>query len=136
MTQDSHSRQPILEWIGVYDAQGGVIGELAYFLGSIFAGRACSLCDITHGWIREKPHFKTRKSQLDVPMRLLHLNEQSSALAAFTRAHAPCVVGRHADGFAMVLTARELAELDGGVDAFFERLSQWQEQYASRPARP
>ena len=34
--------------IGIYHADGGIIGELKYFTGKLFGGSKCSLCDITH----------------------------------------------------------------------------------------
>ena len=45
---------PIERLIGVYDADGGLRGELAYVLGHL-AGRAeCALCDITHSAVRKE----------------------------------------------------------------------------------
>ena len=119
-------RPSVKEWIGVYDADGGLFGELAYVLGSIFAGRACSLCDITHGWVREKRTFKAQREALDIPLTLLHLNEQSESLRAFTDGRAPCVVARWPDGFEMVFDAEALESMKGEGHVFFERLSRWQ----------
>ena len=39
----------ITKLIGIYDADGGIFGEIKYFAGKIFANQHCSLCDITHG---------------------------------------------------------------------------------------
>ena len=122
----------ILEWIGVYDADGGVLGELKYVFGTIFAGRSCSLCSITHGLVREKPTFKALKHTLDIPLTLVHLNEQSEALRAWTDGQAPCVVGRSSSGFVMVFTSETLVEMAGDEKAFFEVLSTWHEQWRSR----
>jgi hypothetical protein len=33
---------------GVYNANGGIMGELAYVLGHLVGARECNLCDITH----------------------------------------------------------------------------------------
>ena len=42
--------------IGIYHADGGIIGELKYFTGKLFGGSKCSLCDITHSTAeRKKP---------------------------------------------------------------------------------
>ena len=39
----------ITKLIGIYDADGGIFGEIKYFAGKLFSNKHCSLCDITHG---------------------------------------------------------------------------------------
>ena len=45
--------------MGVYDADGGLLGELAYLTGRILGIAHCALCDITlnhlQGWLQETP---------------------------------------------------------------------------------
>lgn len=49
--------------MGVYDADGGLLGELAYLTGRILGIAHCALCEITHGPAGEKPAFQgTRQS--------------------------------------------------------------------------
>jgi hypothetical protein len=43
------STRSIRRLVGVYNANGTVGGELAYFLGARLGRAHCSLCDITHG---------------------------------------------------------------------------------------
>jgi hypothetical protein len=50
--------------IGVYKADGGLIGELSYFLGHLIGVRECSLCDITHSPFKKKGEFKRLEAQL------------------------------------------------------------------------
>ena len=77
----------------VYDADGGLLGELAYVLGTL-RGKHCGLCDITHGRLREKPEFDTLRCSLGMPVDVWHRNEQTPEVAAFTAGIEPVVVGR------------------------------------------
>ena len=115
----------VIEYIGIYNADGGIRGEVAYVLGSIFAGRSCALCDITHAWVSEKRSFKEGRGALEAPLTLLHLNEQPEPLRDFTEGIAPCVVARLHAGFEVVFTADELTAMGGDERVFFEALSQW-----------
>ena len=61
--------------VGVYDADGGLLGEAAYVWGKIRGTRHCSLCDITHGRVRRKPEWDQMVADLGIPLDLVHLNE-------------------------------------------------------------
>jgi hypothetical protein len=52
---------PVEELLGVYDADGGVRGELAYVWGRWRGGVHCSLCDITHTTWRRKQEALRRR---------------------------------------------------------------------------
>ena len=51
-SSDTTTSQQIVRLIGVYDANGTLSGELAYWIGARLGRRHCSLCDITHGSVR------------------------------------------------------------------------------------
>ncbi len=102
----------------VYDADGGLAGELRYVLGAL-AGRHCGLCDITHGRLRRKPTFDDLLCSLDVPVQVWHRNEQTPDVAAFTRGRTPTVVGRLDDGSLVeLLDAAQLDACGGDVGRF------------------
>lgn len=61
--------------VGVYDADGGLLGEAAYVWGKIRGTRHCALCDLTHGLVRRKPEWDQMVADLGIPMDLWHLNE-------------------------------------------------------------
>jgi hypothetical protein len=87
--------QRIERLIGVYDADGTLLGELAYVAGHLLGRRSCALCDITHGRVRRRPEFDAAAATLGVPLELLHRDERSPALVLLTDGALPCVV---ADG--------------------------------------
>jgi hypothetical protein len=43
-----------LEYIGVYNADASVWGEVSYWFGARIGVRHCSLCDVTHGMFRNQ----------------------------------------------------------------------------------
>ena len=48
MTADA--TQPVARrLVGVYNANGGIVGELSYVLGKVKGSAHCALCDISHG---------------------------------------------------------------------------------------
>ncbi len=68
--------------VGVYDADGTVVGEVTYVIGHLLGTRSCSLCDITHGRLRRRPLFDQLAADLDVAFELRHRNELDPQRAA------------------------------------------------------
>ena len=64
MDQSSSSR--IVKLTGVYDANGSLPGELAYWVGARLGVRHCALCEITHGLVRAKPEWHQARDELPV----------------------------------------------------------------------
>lgn len=95
----------VRELIGVYHANGSLVGELSYWVGARFGRTHCALCDITHGTFREKPSWRTCRSTLPVPVTTLHLDEQPTELATLTSGQTPCVVSVSTDGVRRLLLA-------------------------------
>jgi hypothetical protein len=112
------------EYIGVYHANGGIVGELAYVLGHALGRTHCALCDITHSPFRRKKQWDAMVAGLDAPFRLLHLNEMPADVAQVVgRTGSPVVLVRaHGGELAVLLGPTELAGMNGSVDAFAEAL--------------
>jgi hypothetical protein len=106
----------------VYDADGGLRGELAYVIGTL-RGAHCGLCDITHGRLRRKSAWDDFVCTLSVPVEVVHRNEQPPALAAFTRDRTPCVVAEAAAGYEVLLDGSALGDCAGDVDRFADALA-------------
>ena len=119
LTPGSVERMPVSELVGVYDADGGLLGEAAYVWGRVRGTRHCGLCDITHATVRRKREWDEMVSTLPVPVRLLHLDELNEGLrAAVAASGAPVVLARAEDAWQEVLSARELDGMEGSVMAF------------------
>jgi hypothetical protein len=107
---------------GVYHADGGLVGEVAYALGKIRGTASCALCDITHGRVTKKSGWKAFEDACGFEFELVHLNEQSPELAAVTEGATPCVVAETTDGMRVVLRSEDLEECAGSVECFREHL--------------
>jgi len=105
--------------IGVYNADGGLLGEAAYVVGHILGFAECSLCDITHSPLRRKPQWDAFVKTLPMEFLLLHRNEVSPELRHWLADKSlPLVVGETAHHeFVLVLDSSTLAECEGSVDA-------------------
>jgi hypothetical protein len=116
-------QQKPIRLIGVYNADGGVIGELKYFFGHLIGIAKCELCDITHSPIRRKASFDQLawelKSEYGLDFALKHLNERSEAETRASGTKEPCVLAEYPDGsLGMFLDRQELRVVDGNVDRF------------------
>ena len=112
--------------IGVYNADGGILGELSYFFGHLVGIKSCSLCDITHSPIKKKKDFKAFEKRLleerGIAFRLVHMNERTEAELAASKGREPCVLLQYEDGsISMFLDYVELKTSKGSVKSF-ERL--------------
>ncbi len=111
---------PVTRLVGVYDAEGGLLGEAAYVWGKVRGTRHCALCDITHGRVRRKPAWDRMVVALGRPVDLLHLDELPPDVAdAVAASGAPVVLARTAAGLRPLVDAAELDAMEGSV----ERLS-------------
>jgi len=103
---------------GVYHADGGLMGELRYVVGKLRGTSHCALCDVTHGLTGKKAEFVACEARLGIPVELVHLNERTPELRAFTEGRTPCVVGHGQAGLVMLLSAEALDGFGGRVDGF------------------
>ncbi len=111
--------------VGVYDADGGLLGEAAYIWGKLRGTRHCALCDITHSPLRRKPAWDAMVARLGVPFELLHLNELSPELAdAVQTSGAPVILVEDSSGLQVLFTGDELDTLGGSIDALEAALGQ------------
>ena len=116
-------QQKPIRLIGVYKADGGVIGELKYFFGHLIGVAKCELCDVTHSPIRKKASFdqltKALKSEFGLDFALKHLNERTEAETKASSGKEPCVLAEYPDGsLVMFLDRQELRDVKGDVGRF------------------
>jgi hypothetical protein len=116
--------EDVVGFTGVYDADGGLRGELAYVVGHLLGRTECALCDITHSAVRRKASWDRGVARLGVPFDLVHRNEQSADVSAVTVEQLPCVVVHLVDGTRKVVLGKEqLRDVTGDVDRFFDLLA-------------
>lgn len=115
----------VTELYGIYNADGGFVGEARYVIGHLLGLTSCSLCDITHSPIRRKPEWDAMVQTLDIPLTVLHRNELTPEIAHWVGSISlPAVVGRRDTGdFTLVLDDESLSATDGSVSGFYKILT-------------
>lgn len=114
--------EPRATLIGVYKADGGIIGELSYFFGHLVGARSCSLCDISHSPIKKKSSFKALERDLlkehNIAIKMLHMNERNERELKASAGREPCMLLEYSDGsISMFLDYVELKAISGSVSS-------------------
>jgi len=104
--------------LGVYNADGGLVGELRYIVGHVLGTVSCALCDITHSPIRRKRGWDFLVADLGVRVDLRHLNELDERETAAVGDSAPVVLVDRDGMLTPLLDTAQLDALDGSVSAF------------------
>ena len=109
------------ELVGIYDADGGLVGELRYVVSALVGRAHWSLCDITHSWRGRKRRWDQACADAHLVVRLAHRNEveldQLDAAGPL-----PAVIARRDGTWRLVLGPEELASCESDPDVFVERL--------------
>jgi len=114
--------QRVTEYIGIYDADSTIIGEVSYWIGARLGRRHCSLCDITHGVFTEKAEWRLFRERLHVPFTTFHRNDAPSGALAAAGGSFPCVLARRNDHFTVVLGPVDLDSMNGSPEVLINRL--------------
>jgi hypothetical protein len=121
---DATPTKVIVRLVGVYDADSTLRGELSYWVGARLGRRHCSLCEITHGSVRQRPEWKTCQKGLPVPFDTYHRNDQPDSIRAASDGDAPVVVAVTDTGHALLLGAEDLDACDGSIDRLVEAIEE------------
>jgi hypothetical protein len=118
----------VVRLVGVYDADGTMLGELSYFVRARFGRAHCALCAITHGRVRERRDWRDQRACLPVPIELFHRDDQPDAARLAGGSSPPVVLVETTDGrFSVLLSRGDLEEFDGSprrlVDGIVDALT-------------
>jgi hypothetical protein len=119
---DTAPARRITGLVGVYDADSTIRGELAYWVGARLGRRHCSLCEITHGSVRQRPEWKACRAGLPVPFHTFHRDDQPAAVRAAADGRAPVVLAETAAGHLLLLSPDDLAACHGSVDGLLHAI--------------
>jgi hypothetical protein len=112
----------VIRLIGVYDADGTVLGELSYFLRARVGRAHCALCDITHGRVRERADWRACRDELPVPFVTYHRDDQPDEVRAAASGVAPVVLAQADSGFRVVAGPDDLEACAGSPDRLLAML--------------
>jgi hypothetical protein len=116
----------VRRFVGVYDADGTVFGELSYFVKARVGRAHCALCDITHGLVRERAEWRTARDRLPVTFDTYHRDDQPDAVRGAAGGAVPVVVAEMAGGgVELVAGPDDLERCDGDPGALVELLARW-----------
>jgi hypothetical protein len=113
----------VTEFIGVYDADATLLGEVSYWIGARLGTRHCSLCELTHGLFTVKNEWKECRRSLSVPVVTYHRNDAPVDVLAAAGGTFPVVLERTAADLSVFMTAADLDELSGSTEEFAEALA-------------
>jgi hypothetical protein len=112
----------------IYDADGGLVGEVRYVVGHLLGRAECALCDITHGPLSRKREFDALVAELEGAghtIEVHHRNEQRDGQAEASAGKLPCVLvadagadERSALAWEVLMDKAELEACGGDVGAF------------------
>lgn len=114
----------IVRLVGVYDADSTIRGELAYWVGARLGRRHCSLCDITHGSVRQRPEWKACRAELPVRFDTYHRNDQPEQIRTAADGQAPVVVAETNVGHVLLLTPEDLEACNSSIDRLVAAIEQ------------
>lgn len=112
----------VTEFIGVYDADSTVVGEISYWISARLGRAHCSLCELTHGLFTIKSEWKQCERDLSVPFTTFHRNDAPADVLAVVNGQFPVVLARSEDSLSIVLSGSELESFNGRTDQFAEWL--------------
>jgi hypothetical protein len=115
---------PIVEFIGIYDADSTVRGEISYWIGARIGRAHCSLCDITHGLFTPKKQWKQCANDLSVPFVTFHRNDAPADVLEACEGKFPVVLARTSDSLKVVVSNEELDALEGSPEQLAQFLHQ------------
>ncbi len=112
------------KFVGIYNAEGSLIGELRYLWKKLGNRTSCSLCDLTHGLNPfGKSSWRTACSDLGVPIDLLHKNEATPEQLSVIDS-LPAIVRLEGDCWVQVMNSNEIASYRGVPRELLTRLKQ------------
>ena len=99
--------------VGIFDADGGLRGELRYVVDKLAGRGHCALCDITHGMNpMGKRSWKDACAAAGLTMTLLHRDEASAEQLAAAGA-LPVVLAGDRVGWRVLASPGELQACEG-----------------------
>lgn len=114
--------EEVIEFIGVYDADATLIGEISYWLKARVGATHCALCELTHGVFRTKREWVSCSRELAVPFQTFHRNDAPADVLQ-TSQQFPVVLVRRSSGLSVLLDADALDEFAGDTVKFADHLA-------------
>lgn len=118
----------------MYRANSGIIGNIPGALAKVFGGKStCTLCDITHGPVREKPEWERFITSLREMPETYHADDMPVDVAAYLQRNGlrlPVVLERNGDRLRLAASSADIASCRADAGCLIARLR----SYGERPS--
>ena len=114
----SSDELPAEVFIGIYDADATLIGEVGYWIGARLGARHCALCDITHGTFKVKDEWRSCSSGIGAPFMAFHRDDAPQEAVEAANGVYPVVLWHEAGVTRVVMGPDQLEACQGSPEAF------------------
>ena len=111
-----------LEYIGVYNADASIWGEVSYWFGARLGIRHCSLCDVTHGKFRKRADWVQCSESLGVSFITYHRDDAPQDVRTAANGNYPIVLGRTTTGIEVVLNDAQIEACNASPESLIAAL--------------
>ena len=109
--------------VGVYNADGSILGELKFTMGKITGKSDCGLCDLTHGWNPlGKPSWRNACSASSVEIELVHRDEITSGQNEVA-GDLPAVIIQLGETWMKLMSAEDISSFKGNSSGFLAEIN-------------
>ena len=109
--------------VGVYNADGSVLGELKFTMGKITGRSDCGLCDLTHGWNPfGKLSWRIACSASSVEIELVHRDEITSGQNEVA-GDLPAVIIQLGETWMKLMSAEDISSFKGNSSGFLAEIN-------------
>ena len=108
--------------IGVYNADGSILGELKFAMRKVAGRNNCGLCDLTHGWNPfGKPSWKSACSASRIDIELLHRDELTGDQRNVA-GDLPAVIVNNGGVWEKIMSAGDIITFKGTAPGFLSHI--------------
>lgn len=95
----------------IYNADGSFFGEISYFLKKLSGRDKCRLCDLSHNLIFQKKSWDDFLNELDLPHRVLHVNELPDSIKQLNLTY-PSILLEKNNFFEELISKKDFESID------------------------
>ncbi|MBI4852953.1 MAG: hypothetical protein HY819_14275 [Acidobacteria bacterium] len=107
--------QAIERLIFIYNANSGLASAISDSAKKLFKLKACGLCTITHGLLKEKQEWKNCESELNLPIDYFHKDDYPNDLKEIVKDKLPCILAKTTPKPIILLNDEEINSCAGDV---------------------
>ena len=108
--------------VGVYNADGSILGELKFAVSKVIGRNDCGLCDLTHGWNPfGKPSWKSACSASSIEIELLHQDELTEGQRE-AAGDLPAVIVGNGGAWQKIMAASDIITFHGNASGFLTHI--------------